>query len=288
MRLRLIFSFLLLLTGCSPQRFFYYPNRVLYNDPDRTDFEHEIVSYPSLNGKKLYALLFRSQGAPRGMIVHFHGNYGNLSNHFPLALFLVKAGFDVLSFDYEGYGASEGTPSAKRLVEDGIASVRFAQGRQRVPPRGVAVFGQSLGGAIATVVAAREPLVKAAVLEASFSGFRAMAGTVLKRHFWTWPLLPVVLLVGGGPDAVDAIGKISPRPVFFVHGQDDSIVPVAMSRKLFEAAREPKTLWIVPGAGHLEVQRVAGAEYRRRLANFFDEALTSGTTSSSRTPVPGR
>src|SRR5438105_4764433 len=101
---------LLALWGCSPQRFFYYPNRVLYVDPDRIGLHPELVRYPSLNGKELTALFFKTDQKPKGTIVHFHGNYGNVSSHFPLSLFLLKYGFDVLAFDYEGYGGSQGTP----------------------------------------------------------------------------------------------------------------------------------------------------------------------------------
>src|SRR5882724_9971453 len=126
----------LFLAGCSPQRFFYYPNRTLYVDPDKIGLHPDLVEYPSLNGKKLTALFFKTDQKPKGTIVHFHGNYGNVSSHFPLAVFLLKYGFDVLSFDYEGYGASEGQPTPKHLVEDGIASVRYAQTHLRNPATG--------------------------------------------------------------------------------------------------------------------------------------------------------
>ena len=171
------------LAGCSPQRFFYYPNRVLYVDPDRIGLHPELVRYPSLDGKELTALYFKTDQKPKGTIVHFHGNFGNMSNHFPLSLFLLKYGFDVLAFDYEGYGGSDGTPSPKHLLEDGIASVRYAQAHLREGASGVAIFGQSLGGATAIVVAAKEPLVKAAVIEAAFTSHAAMARAMLKRHW---------------------------------------------------------------------------------------------------------
>src|SRR5580704_17541848 len=162
------------LSACSPQRLFYYPNRVLYIDPDRIGLHPELVRYPSLNGKELTALYFKTDQKPKGTIVHFHGNFGNVSNHFPLSLFLLKYGFDVLAFDYEGYGASEGKPTPKNLVEDGIASVRYAYDHRRESGTGIAVFGQSLGGAVAIVVTAKDPLVKGAVIEAAFSGHSRM------------------------------------------------------------------------------------------------------------------
>ena len=227
--------------GCSPQNFFYYPNRRLYVDPDKLGLHPELVQYPSLDGKLLTALYFKTDQRPKGTIVHFHGNYGNVSNHFPLSLFLLKDGFDVLAFDYEGYGASEGRPTPKNLVDDGIASVRYAQAHRRDPAAGVAVFGQSLGGATAIVVAAEEPIVKAALIEAAFSGHAAMARAALKRHVLTWPLYPFApLFMNHSYDAIRFVGRISPRPVFFIHGDQDQIVPVQMSKDLYAKAGEPK------------------------------------------------
>ena len=262
----------MVLAGCSAQRFFYYPNRILYVDPDRIGLPYEIVHYPSLNGRTLYGLYFPAVGPAKGVIVHFHGNYGNVSNHFPLALFLVRQGFDVLAFDYEGYGASEGNPTPQHLLEDGIASVQYAQGRDKTLK--VGVFGQSLGGSTAIQIAAQEPLVKAAVIEAAFSGQRAMGRAVLKRSVWLWPLYPLApLFLSAHYDAINAVAHIAPRPILFIHGDADTVVPVSMSKALFEAAQDPKELWIVPGAGHLECHKQDPAAYEKRIALFFETHL---------------
>ena len=262
----------LLFSGCSVQRFFYYPNRALYVDPERSGLPYEIVHYPSLNGRRLYGLYFPAVGTAQGTVVHFHGNFGNVSNHFPLALFLARHGFNVLAFDYEGYGASEGRPSPKNLLQDGIASVRYAALRGKTEKIGV--FGQSLGGFTAIQVAAQEPLVKAAVIEAAFARQRSMARAVLKRSLWTWPLYPIApLFLTARYDALTAVAKIVPRPIFFVHGDKDTIVPVQMSRELYAAAQDPKELWIVPGANHLECQKRAPQEYVARITQFFAKNL---------------
>ena len=268
---------LLILSACNPQRFFFYPNRVLYNDPDRFGIRHEIVQYPTLNGKKLYGLYFPAQGAQRGAIVHFHGNYGNISNHFPLAIFLTQHGYDVLSFDYEGYGASEGQPKVKHLIEDGIASVRYMHARSTSVP--IAIFGQSLGGAVGVVVAAEEPLVKAVVIEAAFTSYRDIARVALRRSAWTWIFSPwAPLFLSRKIDPVRRIADIAPRPVFLLHGDQDRIVPLEMSQKLYAAAREPKQLQILAGIGHLNGRRRLGAAYEKIVADFLAKALA---TSSS-------
>jgi fermentation-respiration switch protein FrsA (DUF1100 family) len=270
-------SFCMLL-GCSPQSYFYYPNRVLYVDPGQMGLKYEILEYPSLNGKKLSAILMTTDQTPKGTVVHFHGNYANLSNHFPQSIFLLKQGFDVLVFDYQGYGASEGHPSPKRTVEDGIATVRYAQAHLRNPDTGVVIFAQSLGGAIGAVVAAKEPLVKAAIIEAGFTSYSRMSREVLQRHVWTWPFSWLTwLMVSHRYDAEDYVGQISPRPVWFVHGDKDTIVPLQMSEDLYKNAQEPKRLWIIPGAGHLECRRKAGARYDSEIGEFYTQAIKGNT-----------
>src|SRR5258708_65177 len=231
---RFSFCVVLLLTGCSPQSLFYYPNRQMYGDPTTFRLAYDTIQYPSLNGKKLWGILIRTEQKPKGTVVHFHGNYGNVSNHFPLSVFLVKNGFDVLIFDYEGYGASEGHPTPKRTLEDGIATVRYAQAHLRDPRTGVVVFGQSLGGAVAIVVTAQEPLVKAVVIEAAFSSYSKMGKEVLQRNAWTWLfsfLAP--LFLGHRYDPVRYVADIAPRPVYFLHLDPSRILPFHISQHLY-------------------------------------------------------
>jgi len=265
-----------LLSGCAARGIFYFPNKQLYANPDKLGLKYELVNYPSANGKKLVALYFPAEGLPKGSVVHFHGNFGNVSNHFPQSYFLVKRGYDLLVFDYQGFGGSEGKPTPQRTVEDGLASVRYAYERRRASD-GVAVLGQSLGAAVATVVAAKEPLVKAVALEAGFTRYRAITAYVMRRGWLTWPFSFIYppLFVRREFDPEDFVASIAPRPLLFIHGDKDKTIPVGMSRALYMRAKDPKELWIVPGAGHLEPRRAAAEEYQQRLDEFFERALSN-------------
>lgn len=268
-----------ILQGCSPQQYFYYPTRTLYVDPEKVGLHPDLMQYPSANGKKLTALYFKTDQKPKGTVVHFHGNYGNVSSHFPLAVFLLKYGYDVLAFDYQGYGASEGKPTPENLVNDGISSVRFAQEHLRTPGTGVAVFGQSLGGAAAIVVAAKEPLVRAIISEAAFSSHREIARKALREHWFTWPFSFVLpFFANRSYDPIRYVASISPRPIFFIHGDQDTIIPLSMSQKLYEKAAEPKKLLIVPGAGHLGPRQKSNAQYEKAVSEFLDSVFIKGST----------
>lgn len=264
---------LLALSGCRAEGVFYYPNKVLYADPHKAGLEYEIVKYPSLNGKNITGLLFRTEREPKGIIVHLHGNFGNVSNHFPLSVFLLKHGFDLLIVDYQGYGGSEGRPTPRRTVDDGVASLRYAASVNR--GKGVGLFGQSIGAAVAAVAGAEEPLAAGVVLEAGFSRYRDITASVLKRSWLTWPVAFVFppLFVRKRWDPADHVGKIAPRPVLIIHGTSDRTIPLRMSQELYERAGEPKRLWVVKGGGHLGLQRIVGPEYEKKIADFFDEVL---------------
>jgi uncharacterized protein len=262
------------LAGCSPHAFFYYPNKNLYIEPHHLKLNYEMVRFPSANGKMIFGLLFRTEQKPKGIVVHFHGNFGNVSNHFIGATFMLDHGFDVFVFDYEGYGGSEGRPSPARTVADGIAALKLAAALDRNPQGGVVVLAQSLGGAAAIPAMARAPVARAAVIQSSFTNYRVIARDVLKRSWITWILYPIYpQLLWTRYEPVRWLDRLPPMPLMFIHGDRDGVIPLKMTKKLFDRAREPKQLWIVPGAGHNDLRQSAGEDYDRRVAEFFSSAV---------------
>jgi fermentation-respiration switch protein FrsA (DUF1100 family) len=267
-----LFSIAFFLSGCAPSSFFYYPNRVLYTDPHSQGIDYKMLEIESLNGKTLSAVLFETNGPAKGTVVHFHGNFANVSNHLTQSMYLMNHGFDVLVFDYQGYGGSKGKPSPKNTVEDGQAVVRYARDHLRDPHGGVFILGQSLGGAVGIVVMAKETYVRAGVFEAPFSSYRSIARHAIAKAWILWPLYPIYpFMVGTRYDPIKYVGKISPRPILFIHGDHDEIVPLTMSKRLFSLAGEPKHLWVVSGANHLGIRRQEGSEYENRISEFFSK-----------------
>jgi fermentation-respiration switch protein FrsA (DUF1100 family) len=91
----------------------------------------------------------------------------------------------------------------------------------------------------------------------------------------------LALRLSGMPAAdlrpIDVVGEIAPRPLELIRGSADDIVPEYMTRALYAAARDPKSLWIIPGAKHGDYVRVAPGAYRSRLVRFFNDNLISPT-----------
>ncbi len=197
-----------------------------------------------------------------------------MTSHFLYAYWLALEDYDVLAFDYRGYGASAGEKSLAGAVSDGAAALAFA--RAKAPGRPLVVLGQSLGGALAVAALARDGGggVRAVVLDSTFSSYRRVAREKMSHLWLTWPLRwPLSFLVSDrhAPDRFIAARR--PVPLLMLHALDDPVVPYAEGRRLFDLAPGPKEFWDVPGAGHTEALGVQGAAFRPRLLRFLEDSL---------------
>ena len=150
-------------------RLFYYPTSVVYGRPESHGLTYESVCFESGDGTALHGWFFPSDGPTRGTIVHCHGNAGNITGHFEAVRWLPACGWNVLCFDYRGYGRSAGAPSRSGTIEDARAALRYALSRSDVDPRCVVMLGQSLGGSIGIVVAAECDTLRGLAVEGAFS-----------------------------------------------------------------------------------------------------------------------
>ncbi len=189
--------------------------------------------------------------------VVFHGNAGHRGDRLHWITRLRSTGAGVFILDYRGYGGSGGSPTEAGLYRDGEAALAWV--RENVEGSLVYV-GQSLGTGVAVEMAARH-MPRALILQAASISAAATAQRA-------YPFLPVRLLMWDRYDCSERIAAVR-CPVLFVHGEQDRIVPIALGRALFEAAREPKTWWAVPGAGHNDLTDVAGGDYLPRLEGFL-------------------
>ncbi len=259
----------LLLAGCTS--FFFQPSRALVATPARFGVEFRQLDIEAADGTVLRAWYMPARGPARGSILFLHGNAENISTHFANVVWLPAEGFNVLALDYRGYGASEGSPSLAGAQLDIDAALRALLARPDVDPDRIVVFGQSLGAALAIYYVAHSrdrAHIRALVADSAFADYRAIAREKLAGFFLTWPLqwLPW-LTVDDDYSPAEAVGAVSPIPLLIVQGDADRVVPVANARRLFALAREPKQLWIVPGAGHIGSLRSAAE--RARLAAYL-------------------
>ncbi|MDX2033696.1 MAG: alpha/beta hydrolase [Blastocatellia bacterium] len=219
-------------------------------------------------GHRLHGWRFRSEAQPpTGTILYFHGNGGNIANVGWVGEKLGGLGYDVLVFDYQGYGHSEGKMRDERDVyANGEAAWRFLVEEGGVDPARIVFYGQSLGTAAAIDLATRKPCA-AMILESGLSSSSSVASFML-------PWLPS-WLHRFAKSQFDSARKLPSVhcPVFISHGDPDSVLPTDEARKLFAAANEPKELLLVPGVDH-NVFGNAGDAYFQRLAAFIQRAMS--------------
>ncbi|HCC48617.1 MAG TPA: alpha/beta hydrolase [Elusimicrobia bacterium] len=272
MRLKLLFLCAALpLSGCT--HLFFKPTRHIHADPAAHQIKFEAIKFNSADGTALTGLFFPPEGAPKGTVVHFHGNGQNMTAHYPYASWLAGAGYNVFVFDYRGYGASGGKPSLQGVVEDGKAALAQALKLPGAEPGKIVIFGQSLGGAIAAAAIGETGFKPAAlVVEGTFYSYRQVAAAVMRQHWLTWPFSWLAYLtVSGSHSPSDYIAAID-CPKVFIHAVNDNTVPFAQGKKIYAAASGPKEFWEVP-AGHIEAFSAFHRAYAPRLLTFLDESL---------------
>ncbi|MFP4495300.1 MAG: alpha/beta hydrolase, partial [Halochromatium sp.] len=193
------------------------------------------------------------------------GNAGNVSHRGDSLRIFTDIGFDVLIIDYRGYGRSAGTPSEPGLYRDATAAWDWLTQVRGIPPEEIVIFGRSLGGAVATWLAARTSPA-ALIVESSFDRMQSLAAV----HY---PLLARLIPLRVAFPAVEQIGSVR-APVLILHSPDDEIVPVRLGRRLYAAAPQPKRFVELRG-GHNEGFLRSQPQYQAALVSFLDQRSAS-------------
>jgi uncharacterized protein len=236
----------------------YFPSRQIIETPDRAGLDYRELRLESDDGERLHGWWIGARSASLGHLLLCHGNAGNVGDRVLHAALLTAAGFDVLLFDYRGYGRSSGRPSEQGTYRDARAALRCLLEQPEVDPARLLYLGESLGGAVALELALERPPAGLVLLSA-FTGVRELG----RLHY---PFVPAALL----PDAYPTLRRVQElhAPLLVLHGDRDEIVPLSQGRALFGAAPGPKRMHVFPGLGHNDLVPLAGAEFPRVIASW--------------------
>jgi fermentation-respiration switch protein FrsA (DUF1100 family) len=240
----------------------------------------ESISIASGSGARLSGWFVR--GRPGGgAVMLMHGIRANRLEMLGRARFLHAQGFSVLLFDFQASGESSGDRITFGYREAADARAAFDILRKKAPGERTGVIGLSLGGASA--VLADPPLeADAMVLEAVYSDFvtavknrlamRCSRFCAVFAPLLTWQVKP---RLGFDPAALAPAAHISRihAPLLLVAGERDEHATPEDVKQIYSAANQPKTMWIVPGAAHVDFHRAAPEEYERRVLGFLSSAL---------------
>lgn len=259
------------LAGCV-ERFFFYPDAVRYTAPEQFGLRAQDVEVRAADGPRLHGWFLPASGMAKGTVLHLHGNAANVTNHLPLVAWLPARGYNVLMLDYRGFGRSEGKPTLDGIVDDALAALQYVRTRPDVDRERLVVFGQSLGGATALRMLARDAAgVRLAIIDSSFPSYRGIArDAAAGSGMAALASLAAPGLPGADKDPVTALKSIR-VPVIFVHGTRDAVIPHANSDAL-HAAAPSNQLWKIPGADHIAALAVPGP-WREKLVAEMDAAV---------------
>ncbi|MFK7825097.1 MAG: alpha/beta hydrolase [Oligoflexales bacterium] len=233
-------------TSCNS--LFYYPDRITYLTPDKKGFKYREATMKTPDGETLNYWVIAPKREKIGTILHFHGNAQNVSAHFLFVAWLTEFGYEVISFDYRGYGHSTGTPDRKGLIVDGQVMLSFLESKQ-IP---YLVIGQSLGGAVAIPAITRlnPKYLRGLILDSTFASYRGIARDKLAQQAITWLFQwPLSFLVTDDLSPVDTLQGIE-VPVMQFHSKQDFVVPFKQGKELFNALGKVGQFVVLKRRGH--------------------------------------
>lgn len=225
----------------------YVFQRDLQYFPTRRDPAPEAVGLTGVTGVALTTpdgetlVLWESPAqGDRPTLLFLHGNAGEIADRADRQAFYQSRGYGTAFLSYRGYGGSTGRPTEAGLLIDAKTAYDHLRG-QGIPPDRIVLVGESLGTGPAVLTAAANP-VAALVLEAPYS-----AAVDIARRAYPW--LPVGLLMKDQYRSRDHIAAVR-APLLILHGEADQVIPQGFGKRLYDAARDPKTFLSLGPVGH--------------------------------------
>ena len=247
------------------ERLIFFPSKDVLATPLTVGLDFEDV-YLDAGESRIHGWYVPAENAQLS-VLFCHGNAGNISHRLETLRLLNTLGVNVLIFDYAGYGLSEGKASEAQTYRDAAAAWRYLVEEKDARGQSIVVFGRSLGGAVATWIAAKEN-PGALIVESTFLSVPEMGAKL-------YPVLPVRLLARVHYDSAELVGRIQ-APKLFIHSRDDEVIPFEQGVALYEKANQPKTFVEISGShnsGFLD----SGPDYIAPLLAFLREVETGVT-----------
>ncbi|MDD4053036.1 MAG: alpha/beta hydrolase [candidate division Zixibacteria bacterium] len=240
----------------------YFPTRQVRGTPGQIGLAFEDVTLETKDAVSIDGWYIPADSA-KATILFCHGNAGNIGDRLESIAQFHRMGLAVFIFDYRGYGKSTGSPSEQGIYLDAEAAWDYLTGAKGIDPKTVVILGRSLGGAIATWLAA-EHRPGALIVESSFTSLRDIAA----RHY---PFLPIRLLLRYQYNNKETITRVT-APVMIAHSPDDNLVPYRQGEAIYAAANEPKEFLKLSGS-HNDSFLQSAQLYENSLSSFIEKHI---------------
>ena len=255
-------------------RNFMFPSLEDFFSPEEAGLSHEVVAFPNETNETLRGWFIRSETANQ-TVLFCMGNTGNISGMLLYARLLADGGFNVLLFDYQGFGGSTGVASALSLRGDTLAAFDYLTNERGISAENIGVFGVSLGSPLAIAVAAERGAGAVAVEDILLP-----SSQIEKMKDFIPDDFATRMALGGLKTVV--LPKVDPLtnvprlkcPLFLMHGEHDWLLTPSGTIDSAKISQQPARVWIMQGAGHApETLEIYELEYAAQIQRFFREAL---------------
>lgn len=221
------------------------------------------IDFSSKNGRRLNGWYFK-QSESRFTILFNHGNAGTIENRVSICTLLLKAGYSVFLYDYQGYGYSDGFATIEGVIEDSVSAFDYLVSTQGLKPEQIVVYGESLGVSVSCHLSDQRKCA-ALILQSGFSSLKAIAGhkyPILRLYpKWLYPL--------PGLDSLSVL-KRSKLPVLIVHGELDAVIPFSHAEELFKAISHDKKQFVsYADCAHSDICALKPDEYVEALKGLI-------------------
>jgi fermentation-respiration switch protein FrsA (DUF1100 family) len=249
--------------------------------PDDFGAEHETLDVRTADGVGLASWYL--PGTIPAAIVVSGGYRGRAGDVLGISAALQRVGFHVAVYGWRGTPGSDAAAHTLGVYERNDLRAVIEAMAARLGPIPIGLLGYSMGGAVSISVAADEPRVRAVCTDSAFADPTELLGDRVRtalRIPAALVMMPVAMIFARRTGArlsdfrpVWVVGRVSPRPILIIHGEEDATVPVRHAQLLFDAAGEPREIWRLTGVGHVGAYFADRREYVRRVIGFFREAL---------------
>lgn len=256
----------------------------VYDHYTFSPFETQVEGYQDVTLQTADGVRLSGWWLPRPetqrVVIGLAGHRSRKSDLLGIGSGLWRAGNNVLLFDWRSRGESEIAQHSLAYYElrDAQAAIDFVRGR--MPDAQIGLIGYSMGAAVALLLAARTPHVRAVVADSPFTGIAEVIANGARRlRLPSGLVVPLASTLNGwrfgyrfgDVRPIDAVAAISPRPLLLIHGENDTLIPLAHAYQLYAAAGEPKQLWVVDGVEHCGAYFADRRAYVERVAQFFEQ-----------------
>lgn len=242
--------------------FIFRPSPTVNATPGDSGVRFARVALP-IGGGQLAGWWVPAESPRTATLLFLHGNANNLGANAEQVVRFHNVGLNVFIFDYRGYGESTGGPPREKLVyEDADRAWTYLVSERRISPATIAIYGHSLGSAVAVDLAGKHPEAGALIIEGVLASIADLA-----NDMGVGTVLPVRLILTERFDAISKIGLVR-NPTLILEGDADRPV---RARRLYDAAREPKQIAIIPGGGHEDSAEMNPTVYFGALDGFLSQ-----------------